>query len=161
MPEKHEHRQAAKEVKEAAKARASAVARDAHEAADEAHSEAKKHIGEAEDFVKPYWDKFVEFVSSVATRTASVTQATVATVASGASRAAVTIATELQNPVVAVNVLLGAASVGTLLNGYAKERRFLKGKSDKDIMLIVSGLSVFVATDAFLSYKYYKKLDKK
>lgn len=67
----------------------------------------------------------------------------------------------LQNPVVAINVLLGAASVTSLLVGYIKyEKRFLADKSDLTIVGSVVGIGALLTADCFLSRKYYKKFDK-
>ncbi|CDO95772.1 unnamed protein product [Kluyveromyces dobzhanskii CBS 2104] len=157
-------RKAAKDVKEgkeAAKNKASHAAHDAHDAVDKAHEEIKKHIDNAEGILLPYWDKLVEIVSAVASRTTSVTKATASTVVTKTSYATSRVFHELQNPVVAFNALLGAASITTVLNGYANRRRFLKGKSDQDIALIVSGVGLFVAADAYVSYFNYKRFDKK
>ncbi|CAG98233.1 Om14 [Kluyveromyces lactis] len=162
--QQQEKRKAAKDVKEAketAKNKASHAAHDAHDAVDKAHDEVKKHLDEYEGILKPYWDKLVEIVNAVASKTVGVTQATVSTVAANTSKATTIVLHELQNPVVAFNTLLGAASITTLLNGYANKRRFLKGKSDKDIALIVSGLSAFIAADAYVSYYNYKRFDKR
>lgn len=154
-------KETAKEVKAAAKDKASRAAKEAHGAVDKAQDEFKKQVNNAEGILKPYWDKFVEFVSNVASTTAGATQAAVSNVAYGTSKAASVVFHELQNPVVAVNAILGAASITTILNGYAHKKRFLKDKSDQDICLIVSGVSAFVAADAYVSYKNYKKFDKK
>lgn len=68
---------------------------------------------------------------------------------------------QLKNPVVAINVLLGAGSITSVLLGYIKyEKRFLADKSDMFIVGSLVGLTGLLTADCFLSRKYYKKFDK-
>ncbi|SMN19130.1 similar to Saccharomyces cerevisiae YBR230C OM14 Integral mitochondrial outer membrane protein [Maudiozyma saulgeensis] len=67
----------------------------------------------------------------------------------------------LKNPVVAINVLIGAASITSVLLGYIKyEKRFLADKPDMFIVGSVVGIAGLLTADCFLSKKYYKKFDK-
>lgn len=67
----------------------------------------------------------------------------------------------LQNPVVAVNALLAATSVTSLLIGYIKyEKRFFADKSNTFIISSVVGITGLLTADCFFSNKYYKKFDK-
>ncbi|CAD1782335.1 similar to Saccharomyces cerevisiae YBR230C OM14 Integral mitochondrial outer membrane protein [Maudiozyma barnettii] len=67
----------------------------------------------------------------------------------------------LKNPVVAINVLIGAASITSVLLGYIKyEKRFLADKPDIFVVGSVVGIAGLLTADCFLSRKYYKKFDK-
>ncbi|QLL34977.1 hypothetical protein HG536_0H03530 [Torulaspora globosa] len=70
--------------------------------------------------------------------------------------------TELKNPVILLNVLAGSGVIGALLTGYAKyDARYLKNKSDGDILCLVGSATALLAIDTVLSVKYYSKYDKK
>lgn len=70
--------------------------------------------------------------------------------------------TEAQNPVVFLNALLAGGAVFGSLYGYAEHRaRYLKGKSDRTILATVGLITATILADGFLSYNYYKKLDRK
>ncbi|CAB4254412.1 Om14p [Maudiozyma barnettii] len=63
--------------------------------------------------------------------------------------------------VVAINVLIGAASITSVLLGYIKyEKRFLADKPDIFVVGSVVGIAGLLTADCFLSRKYYKKFDK-
>ncbi|KAL6939281.1 hypothetical protein ACO0RG_003115 [Hanseniaspora osmophila] len=66
---------------------------------------------------------------------------------------------ELKNPVFATHFVGGVYLVSKLLNGYAHHARYLKGKSDKDILMIAGGVGVLGIADVWVSKKLYKKFE--
>ena len=72
------------------------------------------------------------------------------------------LATELQNPVVLLNVILGSGVITGLLNGYIKyEKRFLKGKTNNEILGCAGAAVALLTLDGFVSKRYYSKFDQK
>ncbi|KAL6942527.1 hypothetical protein ACO0QE_003705 [Hanseniaspora vineae] len=66
---------------------------------------------------------------------------------------------ELKNPVFATHFVGGVYLVSKLLNGYAHHARYLKGKTDKEILMIAGGVGVLGVADVWASKKLYKKFE--
>lgn len=135
------------------------AAQELREDAQELREEAEKEFEELRDdgTLETYRKNVVGALRAAANKAGAIGSAWAAKVKQVSTRAA----SELQNPVVILNVALGAGVISTLLRGYANNQRYLKGKSDTVIISTVTGASAFLALDAFLSTKYYKKFDKK
>ena len=69
---------------------------------------------------------------------------------------------ELQNPIVSGHLLFYGVIATKVLNGYAQyHSRYLKGKTDNEILLASGGTLLALLADGALIKKYYKKFDKK
>lgn len=143
-----------KEVKEEVKNKATEVV-------DEARKEEDKQDKGEESCLKMYLCKMVTFVREIGAKSKEKFSGKMTCCVSKSCECSCKVAKELQNPVVAANVVIGLGSISALFCGYSHNKRFLKGKSDKEILAILSGLGVFAVADVFLSYRYYKKLEKK
>ncbi|CCK72925.1 Om14p KNAG_0M00720 [Huiozyma naganishii CBS 8797] len=69
---------------------------------------------------------------------------------------AATVCTALKNPVVAVNTLLGVSLLSAVLVGYVKDKRFIQGKSPREIWGATAGAVALLTVDGLLSKKYSK-----
>lgn len=144
----------------------------AEKAADEAKKAAeelkkddesyKKELHKFEHVVVGKVRELGAFFSAAITNTANyVRQATSSTLTTSRSLSCKAI-TEVQNPVILLNVLLGSGFVTALLTGYAKyDARYLKYKSDGIVLTTVGAATALLALDTILSVKYYPKFDKK
>lgn len=122
----------------------------------------KKKLQKCENTVV---EKLKEFTNYVSARLAStgtyIRKSTYSTLAASQSLACKA-STEIQNPVILLNLLLGSGIVTALLTGYAKyDARYLKDKSDGAILCTVGTATALLALDTVLSVKYYPKFDKK
>lgn len=122
----------------------------------------KKEYRKVEHVVVEKVKEVTAFLSATITNTANyVRQATSSTLAASQSLSCKAL-TELQNPVILLNVLLGSSIVTALLTGYAKyDARYLKYKSDGTVLTTVGAATALLALDTILSVKYYPKFDKK
>lgn len=144
------------------------------------HSEhskkAEKHAERAGDELKkaadelkkdePYYrakaQQYAEYVKTKLYEAANYAYGTAQSSLDYARSATYRALTELQNPVILLNVLAGTGLIGSLLTGYAKyDARYLRNKSDGDILRVVGGATALLAIDTLLSIKYYPKYDKK
>lgn len=122
----------------------------------------KKKLQEGENVVVEQVRRFAYFASSKIANGVNYAYEVAQSAAARAQSAAYRAATEVQNPVIMVNLLLGSGLVTAVLTGYAKyDKRYLKDKSDGVILSVVGGATALLALDAVLSAKYYKKFDKK
>ncbi|KAM3159738.1 hypothetical protein ACU8KH_05825 [Lachancea thermotolerans] len=135
------------------------AAQELREEAQDLREEANKEFEELErnGTIDKYKDNAAGILKNVANR-ASAAASYVATRVKTVSQR---VAYELRNPVVIVNAALGVGLVSTLLKGYTKNQRYLKGKSDSVILSTVVGATAAVALDVYLSGKYYQKFDQK
>ncbi|AMD19806.1 HCL345Wp [Eremothecium sinecaudum] len=124
--------------------------------------DAKRGLEKGESELHKAWNKLREWIEKSASLTAKVGCDAAANTAEITKNVASRAYVEMQNPVVALNTLLGGGALLYTLYGYAEHQsRYLRGKSDRAILATVGTLTAFLVADGVLSYKYYKQLDKK
>lgn len=122
----------------------------------------KKKLQEGENYVVERVREFASFASTQVANTMNYACGVAHSTAARAQSLACRAASEVQNPVILVNLLLGSGVVAALLTGYAKyDTRYLKDKSDGAILCVVGSATALLALDTVLSAKYYSKFDKK
>ncbi|AAS50543.1 AAR176Cp [Eremothecium gossypii ATCC 10895] len=120
--------------------------------------DAKKGLEKGESELQRAAERVGEWLSGAAAGTWDVAAKTAGAARDVASKVFV----ELQNPVVAVNAVLGGGALMAWLHGYAEHQsRYLQGKTDRAILATVGGVAALVAADGLLSYKYYRQFDRK
>ncbi|SCU97044.1 LAMI_0F08680g1_1 [Lachancea mirantina] len=155
--------QHAKQAKRQAKDATAEAEQQAAEMAKELRAEAREVREEAEKALEEAQEP--DGLASQACSALRALRAQLVAAARGAARrgayAGSWVAHELQNPVVAGNVALGAGAAVWVLRGYAKHQaRYLKGRSDSGIIAAVAGVAALLATDVYVSSKYYARFDK-
>lgn len=166
---KKELDQAAEEFTKDSRSFADVAAHEPKKLADDASEESKKFSKEAskkfrdgENFVVEKLKSLQQLLSSVLASGAKTVSNSVSTLAVKTRDTGNKLYLELQNPLVAVNAVLGAGGLCALLHGYAEHHtRYLKGKSDSVILATVSGAAALLVLDGVLVNKYYSKFDKK
>ena len=144
-------KESAKEFGKDAKDLASSASKDAKKNGEDALDKTKNKCEPYLEQIKAYFDQAYGFVKAKSTLAYQKTLVGIQG-----------ILVELQNPIVSGHVLFYSTLITSALNGYAHyHSRYLKGKTDKEILTIATGATAFLAADSLFIKKFYKKFDKK
>lgn len=151
-----------KEQLEKTKESAKEFGKDAKDLASSASKDAKKNGEDALDKTKKKCGPYVDEVKSVLGEVYSYLKAKTTLAYQKTLVGMQGLLVELQNPIVSGHVLFYSTLISSALNGYAHyHSRYLKGKTDKEILTIAAGATAFLAADSLFIKKFYKKFDKK
>ncbi|KAL6944040.1 hypothetical protein ACO0OE_003934 [Hanseniaspora uvarum] len=144
-------KESAKEFGKDAKDLASSASKDAKQNGEEALDKTKKKCSPYVEQVKTHLENLYGFFKAKSTLAYQKTLVGIQG-----------FLVELQNPIVSGHVAFYSSLIASALNGYAHyHSRYLKGKSDKEILTIATGATAFLAADSLFIKKFYKKFDKK
>ncbi|KAH3903370.1 uncharacterized protein SCODWIG_03233 [Saccharomycodes ludwigii] len=134
--------------------KATKISKDTKNFAREVNEKASKKFEEGESYLK----KIYSIIGKYASATSQYLSASVVDGSVLLKEKTNVLLQEFKNPVVSGHFILGVSILTAILHGYAEHHaRYLKGKSDKEILLITGGSLLALVADGVLVKNLYPK----